>query len=181
MSTTWLLIVLLSIPAGQPWPGARVAKATAMHEGRPDSAVGRASLLEEADAERILGESVKLVDRSSEKRDGRSKVTLSYTGLSTDTVEHGRAHLYYVFEEFADTASARKNYAGLLTQNRLMDGLRELKDVGDDAFLHTDNRNFALIIARKGRIEVRIKVNRLTPRASVDELRKIVRRIVSIR
>lgn len=180
MNTAWLLIVLLSIPAGQPWPGARVAKATAMHEGRPDSAAGRASLLEEADAERILGERVKLVDRSSEQRDGRSKVVLTYTGLSTDTVEHGRVNLYYVFEEFADTASARKNYAGLITQNRLIDGLTELKGIGDDAFLHTDSRNFALVISRKGRIVVRIKVNRLTPRASVDQLRNVARRIVSI-
>lgn len=170
------LIVLLSISAG--WSRTPVTPAMGVHTGITDSVSGDTVLLKDIDVENILGEQARLVDRSSERKNDRSRTAWTYRGLSADTMERGRANLYCVFDEFTDTTSARMNYADILSQNRPLEGLTELKNVGDEAYMHTDNRNFVMIIARKGRAMVRVKVNRLTDRTSIDQLRSVVRRIL---
>ena len=67
--------------------------------------------------------------------------------------------------------------ADILKQNENMPGLKKLNKIGDQAFLHTDNKNFLIIISRKGNKIVRLKVNKLTSMTSLNELQNISKAI----
>jgi hypothetical protein len=85
----------------------------------------------------------------------------------------------YVLEEFQNADSSRKAYANILAQNENMLGSKKFNEIGDQAFLHTDNENFLMIISRKDNKILRLKVNRrLTSMTSLNELQNVSKAII---
>ena len=48
-------------------------------------------------------------------------------------------------------------------------GIKTLKNMGDEAYFHTDNQNFYFIMARKGNRMIRMKVNKVTSKTSLEQ------------
>ncbi|MCZ4244845.1 hypothetical protein [Pedobacter punctiformis] len=130
----------------------------------------------QADAEKILGQSAKLTENSSESKNGITKFRCTYT---TNITGSKISNLYYLLEEFKNITSAQKTYTSILKQNENMPGLKKLNEPGDQAFLHTDNENFLMIIVRKNNKILRLKVNKLTNMTSSKELQNISKAITA--
>jgi hypothetical protein len=56
-------------------------------------------------------------------------------------------------------------------------GIKEINSIGDEGFLHTDGKNFDLIIVRKQNKIIRIKINKITKTTSREQLQDVTRRI----
>ncbi|HKO78603.1 MAG TPA: hypothetical protein VJU52_15410 [Flavobacterium sp.] len=135
------------------------------------------SCLSQTDAEKVLGQTAKLTESSSENKNGIKKYRCTYTANIIDTKTNKTGNLYYLLEEYKNTNSSQVVYSDILKQNENMPGLKKLNKIGDQAFLHTDNKNFLIIISRKGNKIVRLKVNKLTSMTSLNELQNISKAI----
>ncbi|MCJ7935531.1 MAG: hypothetical protein MUW56_18385 [Chryseobacterium sp.] len=135
--------------------------------------------LAQADAEKILGQTAKLTESSSENKNGVTKFRCTYTANTIDPKTSKTGNLYYLLEEFENVDSSQKAYSDILGQNENMPGLKKLNEIGDQAFLHTDDENFLMIISRKDNKILRLKVNKLTSMTSLNELQNISKTITA--
>jgi|GEM_PF-298043 len=132
--------------------------------------------ISKVDAERILGEEAKLVNSTSEEHDGYEKYKNAYEATDPDTTVI--RHLDYIFEKYKDTASAQKIFSDIVTSNGRLAG-QEKVVMGDEAWLHSDGKNFSILMVRKDNKLVRMKVNKLTSKTSVKALKEIMKTLVS--
>lgn len=134
-------------------------------------------LLSVVDAQKILGQTTKLTGRTTPIKNGVTQYQCTYIG-GPEVVPGSRpCYLYYSLERHAYVAKAQKLYADMLASNSGMVGVKKLSGVGDEAWLHTDGSNFALIIVRKGNALLRLKINKLTSKVSMTELQNAASRI----
>ncbi|MBV4359026.1 hypothetical protein [Pinibacter aurantiacus] len=133
--------------------------------------------LSQTDAEKILGQSAKLLESNVEKKDSATYYRCTYTLLIQPSAT---CNLYYQFEKYADTLLAKNVYKQMIANNREMQGQKPLSDLGEEAFLHTDQQHFDLIIFRKGNKLVRIKVNKITNTTSLKGMEQVARRLASL-
>jgi hypothetical protein len=124
------------------------------------------------DAEKVLGQTVRLTDSSSEEKSGVSKQRYTYMGI-TDTV----SHLYYLSAKYPAITAAQNAYATIVAGNIGMPGLEKISGLGDEAFFYTDKQHFYLIIFRKKNQLITLKVNKLTSKTSAPELRKLAAKL----
>ena len=130
------------------------------------------------DAEKILGQAVKLSDSSFEKKDDLLRYKCTYTALSNDIKTNRTVNLYYLVEQYSNIALAQKAFATIISGNSNMQGQKQLTNLGDEAFIHTDAENFCLIMVRQKDKILRMKINKLTALASLEELKKVTKKII---
>ncbi|HEV7424008.1 MAG TPA: hypothetical protein VGO21_02340 [Candidatus Paceibacterota bacterium] len=129
------------------------------------------------EAEKILGRPAHLSADSTETRDHIVKYRCTYTANDMEIDKDKQSNLYYMLEEYANRSDAEKSFKFLMSQNAGMQGLYPLKSVGDEAFIHTDNDHFQLIIARKSEKIIRMKVNKVTKTTSIEELKRVTKKL----
>ena len=130
-----------------------------------------------SDAEKILGDSAFLSDSSSLiKKDTLERKT-AYTALSKDQQKDKTGVVYFMIEQYSREASAKNAYNSIKVANENYEGIKTLHDMGDEAYFHSDGRNFYFILVRKGNIMFRIKVNKITSRTSLNEFNLISKKI----
>lgn len=134
--------------------------------------------INQATAERILGQSAKLTKSTSERTAEAMVYKCTYTALAPDPKSNRQVNLYYHFEVYNDAATASKAYRGVLNSNADIAGVKTLERFGDEASFYSDNENFCMVIARKGNNMLRIKLNKLTAKSSPDELQKVAKIII---
>lgn len=135
--------------------------------------------LTKGEAERILGQAAILSDGSSGETDRIVHHKCTFTAMAKDTKSDKTGAVYYLAELYSDAESAHKSYAAIVTSNASMPGQSTLQGVGDEAWLHSYGENFHLIMFRKGNKAVRIKINKVTSKTSLDELKNVVKDIAS--
>ncbi|MCP9761334.1 hypothetical protein [Lacihabitans soyangensis] len=126
------------------------------------------------EAERILGETCQLIESGNETKVGGHKYKSTHIGSSN--ANHA---LYFIFESYESELSANKTFDEFKMSNQTSSGFEKIEDIGDEAFFHTDKENFGLVIARKGNEIVRLKVNKLSSRTSISELKKVASEIIA--
>lgn len=146
--------------------------ATSKNNGQVSACINQAT------AERILGQTAKLTKSTSERTSEAMVYKCTYTALTPDPKSNRQVNLYYHFDVYNDVATASKAYRGVLSSNADMPGVKTLENFGDEASFHSDNENFCMIIARKGNKMLRIKLNKLTVKSSPDELQKVAKIII---
>ncbi len=130
-----------------------------------------------SDAEKILGEPAFLSDSSSLiKKDTLERKT-AYTALSKDQQKDKPVVIYFMIEQYSQEASAKNAYNAIKVANENHEGVKALHDMGDEAYFHTDSRNFYFILVRKGNIMFRIKVNKITSLTSLNEFNRVSKKI----
>jgi hypothetical protein len=130
------------------------------------------------EAERILGEPCQLNNNESSALNGNHQYKSVYWANSSNEAAN-KVALYFAFESFGNENDAQKIFEELKTSNQNHTEFEVLKELGNEAFFHSDNKNFYLIIARKHNEIIRLKVNKITPKASVTELKKVANDIIS--
>ena len=129
--------------------------------------------IQKAYAEQILGQSATRVENTSTKEAGVVQYKCTYTCLGNDPATNKTGNLYYMYEEYNSTSLAKQTYDNIVASNQQMSGHSKLNDIGDDAWFHTDQENFYLIIFRKQNKMVRIKINKVTSLTSKEALLRI--------
>jgi hypothetical protein len=123
----------------------------------------------QTDAEKILGQPAQLTQNSSEVKNGIDQQKCTYTA---NAKENKISNLYFMLEQYTNAESAHKAYQNILSQNANMQGLKKISNIADEAFIHTDDANFLMIICRKENKMLRLKVNKLTSVTSSEEMKK---------
>lgn len=147
---------------------------------KPDSSITPQNILTHPDAEKILGEPSQLTDSATKASEKVSTYGCAYSAISEDKKTGKKGNVYFLFEQYPDVQSAQAKYAYIKTANENHDGIKVLKDVGDEAYFHSDGQNFFFIMARKGTRVFNMKVNKITGNTSIDEFHRVARKIVSV-
>jgi hypothetical protein len=125
------------------------------------------------DAEKILGQKAKLLSNTTEKRD----TVIRYSSVYITNVDQKVSNLNYLLEEYKNKSAAETTYNFIVAQNQGLSGQNRIKDIGDEAFWHSDDQNFCLMMVRKGNKIIRIKVNKITKVTSKEDIKIISKRI----
>src|SRR5688500_19009213 len=165
-----ILFVILSFTACSQKPETSGTKeerdnVTNNHTGNTNShssTVKLNDLFTKADAESILGEPAHVTDSTM----GSQQAITAYKSSYTANVGNGA--VYFLAEEFTRITDAQTKYSFIKASNENSGGFKVLEDLGDEAYFHSDNQNFYFIMARKGTRVVTFKVNKITPKTSLD-------------
>lgn len=131
--------------------------------------------LSDADAEKILGQPVRLIGNISKVEDDVRKSDCVYTGVSKDKVSGKDVNLYFSLEQQEQNHAVeqtRQEFAstyGKINEPNL--SVEVLSGIGDEAFSISNPSNFHFIMVRKGEIILRIKLNKATEKTSLEELK----------
>ncbi len=125
------------------------------------------------EAERILGESCQLKESQNSLENGGHTYKSTYVANSSDEKSNKLVALYFAFESYGDEIDAKRTFKTFKMSNQTRDGFELINNLGDEAFFHSDKKNFYLIIARKGNEMIRLKVNKITEKTSLAELKKV--------
>ena len=135
-------------------------------------------LFQLTEAERILGEDAYLNDSSISINKNATVYQCSYIADARDEITGKTGAIYYMVEYFGVLDSAKHIYAFFKKVNQ-EHGIKTIDGLGDEAYFHSDNQNFLMIIARKENRVLRMKVNKITSHTSTVEFHTIARDIVS--
>ena len=130
-----------------------------------------------SDAEKILGEEAYLSDSSSATKKDTLEIKLAYTANSKDLKTDKTGVIYFMIEKYAQDSSAKEAYNFIKVANENHEGVKIIHDMGDEAYFHSDGKNFYFILLRKKESMIRIKVNKITSHTSVKEFNLIARKI----
>ena len=130
------------------------------------------------EAELILGESCYLKESTQTSSNGIQKFKSTF--LTNSSIGSSKViALDYMFESYSDEIDAKKMFESFKLSNETFEGFELMTNLGDEAFFHTDKQNFNLVIARKKNKMMRIKINKITKKTSLAELKKISSEIVT--
>jgi hypothetical protein len=126
-----------------------------------------------------LGEESHRSDSSSAIKKDTLEIKSAYTANSIDQETGKTGVIYFMIEQYDQVSSAATAYNNIKTANENHEGIKILKDVGDEAYFHSDGRNFYFILVRKGAIMFRIKVNKITSHTSLEEFNRVSKEIAA--
>lgn len=139
---------------------------------------GKPVLITLQQVERILGEPA--VTTLSEDT-SNVEVYFSKSEFHARSVDHASnktGAFAYIYEDYNSESEAWKTYRGISLSNEKSPGFEKMNNFGDEAFYHSDGRNFYLIFARKGNKILRMKVNKITSKTSLAEFRKVAQELM---
>ena len=142
-----------------------------------DSIIRPENLFTVADAAKILGEAAQLTDSSSMLKEGVATYKCAFFAKSTDEKTGKNGAVYFMLEQYDNTASAAREYASIKKSNENHEGVKPLQHLGDEAYFHSDGKNFYFILVRKAEKMFRMKVNKITSKTSVDSFNKVAKKI----
>lgn len=128
-----------------------------------------------SEAEKIMGEPLRLNDSSSGYSGGVYFYKSSYFSNTTDTNKIGR--FYYMYEEYDREADAHNVYQGFKIANEKNSPLTDLS-FGDEGYYQGPPGPPPFILVRKGNKMLRLKINRSTSNTSLDEFMTVSKKIV---
>ena len=137
-------------------------------------------LLAQSDAERILGQSARLTQVTSELKSDVRQCLCAYTGLLTDNASGQTSALYFSLEQKSANPSAEQARQVLVSTkeaNAHDTSIWDLKGVGDEAFLLSNDSSSHLIMARRGAIIMRLQVKRAAGTRSLEELKAFAEKV----
>jgi hypothetical protein len=135
-----------------------------------------ADLFSLSEAEKIFGESAHLKDSSTKTNNKGLIYQCEYKSNTKDTANRS---IYFMFENYKEVSAAKQAYSFIRSANENHEGIKVLKNVGDEAYFHSDYEGFYFILARKGTKMMRMKVNKITRNTSQQEFHRVTKNIVA--
>lgn len=134
--------------------------------------------LSNADAQKILGQPVKIIANDSSVSNDKGLIKCTYRGVANDNPNENKANLYFILEESLTNEKAKEIYKEIWDSNKNHPGIEVLSGIGDEAYSHSDKPNFHFVMARKGKFTVRLKINKAVEVTSLAELKDFAERLV---
>ena len=139
-----------------------------------DVAVG-SKILTLSDEEKIMGEPASLTCNMFAQKGDTLEYKCDYTARSKDPVTGKSGKLYFMDEVYANAAAAHDAYAFFYKSNSTHAGFEPVRGLGDEAYYHSDGKNFYFYLVRKGNRMFRMKLNKVTSHSSEEEFKKVGR------
>jgi hypothetical protein len=137
-------------------------------------------LLAKSDAERMLGQSARLTQDTSQLKGDVRQCLCAYTGVSKDGSSGQDSLLFFSLEEKEASPSAEQASQVLVSTKEANEHdteILDLKGVGDQAFVLSNDSNSHLIMARKGAIIIRLQIKRAAGTKSLEEIKAFAEKI----
>lgn len=170
----YLLLIFLFLGGVMPAAAGRGGRPSICEKMKP------CQLLAQSDAERMLGQSARLTQDTSELRGDVRQCLCAYKGVSTDPATGHDCQLFFSLEEREANPSAEQASQVLVSTkeaNAHDKSIWDLKGVGDEAFLLSNDSNSHLIMARRGAIILRLQVKRAAGAKSSEELKAFAEKV----
>ena len=133
-----------------------------------------------AEAEKILGQPVRLIETISKIEGDVSKSDCVYSGISKDKISGKDINLYFSIEQKAQNptvAEARQVFESAYRKINEPDlSVQVLSEIGDESFLISNPPYFHFMMVRKGEIIFRIKLNKAAENTSLEELKAFAKK-----
>jgi hypothetical protein len=164
------------------WPGGLMAVA----EGKGDTQAGLCEkskpcqILVQSDAERILGQPVRLTQDASVLKGDVRQCLCAYTGVSKDKASGQDVKLFFSLEQKEVKPSAeqaREVLKSTKEENEHDISIVDLTGIGEEAILLSTDAASHFIMARKGAIIMRLQVKKSAEKNSLDELKAIAAKV----
>jgi hypothetical protein len=173
---TLLYTMLISLFLGGSMPMAAVLgrAASVCQKFKPCQLLGQST------AEGILGQSARVPQETSEIRGEVRQCMCAYKGVSPDKETGQDSALFFLLEEREANPSAEQAsqvLASTKDANALDHSILDLKGVGDEAFLLSNDSNSHLIMARRGSIILRLQVKRAVGTRSLEGLKAFAKKV----
>jgi hypothetical protein len=137
-------------------------------------------LLSQSDAEKVLGQSARLTQDTSELRGDVRQCLCAYKGASIDKASGQDSLLFFSLEENEanpSTEQASQVLTSTKEANAHDSSIWDLKGVGDEAFLLSNDSASHLIMARRAAIIMRLQVKRAAGTKSLEELKAFAEKV----
>jgi len=131
-----------------------------------------------AAAERIMGETCILKEDSARQLNGGHEYKMTFLTKASQANTDRPNALYYLFTSYRDEKSAKDRFNDVFESNKNHQGFEKLQHLGDEALFHSDDANFMLIMARQKNEIVAIKVNKISKKSSIEELKKVTEELI---
>ena len=148
--------------------------------GDPGEPLKSCHILTAAEAERILGQPVRLTRDVSGVEGEKQRCWLTYTGVSKDSATGDDCNLNFLLEQNEknpSTEQARQVLASTRASNSHDQVITDLPGIGDEAFLFGDIPSVYFIMARKGPVVVRLQIKQATATVSLPELKAFAAKV----
>jgi hypothetical protein len=177
--TKWFLLLFVFLPFFMS------SGAMQRTEGRDNQAalcerLKPCQLLTQANAEKILGQSVRLTGDKSEMKGEIRQCRCTYTAVSKDPASGQDINLHFSFEHREASPSAeqaRQLMETIRNDNAHDQTIVDVTGIGDQAFLFGEESNTHFIMARKGAVVIRLQIRRATAKTSLEELKAFAREV----
>ena len=129
-----------------------------------------ANILNQYEAEKIMGEAVRLAENTFTKQGDTLVYKCAYSARTSDAAKEMPAYLGMMIQEFATEALATQAFADIKQSNTDPTMVETVFNLGSEAYFYTDNpqRNFYFILVRKQHKLFRMKLNVVTSKASLE-------------
>jgi hypothetical protein len=137
-------------------------------------------LLSQSDAEKILGQPVRLTGDKSERKGDIRQCSCMYTAVAKDPVSGQDINLYFSFEQTEGRPSADQAHqmmASTRSENAHDTVIQDLSGIGDEAFRLGEQPNVHFIMARKGTVVIRLQIKEATQNTSMEELKSFAGKV----
>ncbi len=131
-------------------------------------------LLLQADAEKILGQPVRLTQNISELKGDVRQCSCAYISVAKDKTTGQDTHLYFAVEQREVNPSAEQAQQVMestRSSNAHDTTILTLSGIGDEAFQLGDQPNRPFIMARKGGVIIRLQIREATALTSLEKLK----------
>jgi hypothetical protein len=143
-----------------------------------DSVAIASTLLTLSSAEGIMGEAAELSCNTFTKKTDTLEYKCDYTALSQDANTGKTGKLYFMYEIYASVAAAENAYTAIYQANSGHEGIEIVSGLGDEAYYHSDGKNFYFFLVRKNEKMFRMKLNKVTSHSSEVNFKEVTRHIV---
>jgi hypothetical protein len=130
------------------------------------------------EVEQILGEASSVGTEQSYLQNEVKAYMVAYTALTKDTVTDRLGNIYYMIEQYPTLELAHREYDSIRKGNEHAEGFKLLSGVGDEAYFHSDQKNFLFLLMRKNLYLLRLKVNKITSNTNRDAFLTISENLV---
>ena len=98
-------------------------------------------------------------------------------GVWKDAKTGKTGKLYFMYEIYNGTSSAASSYKAIYEANRIHEGVEVVKDLGSEAYYHTDGTGFYFYLVRKNEKMFRLKLNKITSHSSALQFKTVTKQI----
>jgi len=136
-------------------------------------------LLTKADAERMLGQPARLTQETSELKGDVRQCLCAYAGLSDATAGQNSV-LFFSLEQKEATPTAEQARQVLVSTKEANEHdteILDLKGIGDEAILFSNDSSSHFIMARRGGIVMRLQIKRAAGTKSLEETKAFAERV----
>ena len=136
--------------------------------------------LTQSDAEKIIGQPVRLIENTSKIEGDVRKSNCTYQGISKDKVSGKDINLYFSLEQQEQNPTVENAQKEFESTYKKIDEpdifVGKLSGIGDEAFVISNPPNFQFMMVRKGAMIFRMKLNKAPKKTSLEEFKAFAKK-----